>query len=281
MAEPEPVQPEALNAGESRLENLFRVTGNVFSGSGPEGDAAFEELANLGIKTVVSADGMKPDVELARKHGIEYVHIPIGYDRIPADAAAAMAKVLRERSGPYYVHCHHGKHRGPALAAIALRVKTQCDDEDMLAWLTLAGVGEEYAGLWRDAVAFQPESIEGLDPELVEAASLGGIIEAMAAASRAWDRIKLCEKAEWQVPPGHADVSPPHEAVMLHEHFREMARQSYEKYDDAEFDEAMTHAVDVTGQLATALGDGNGARASEAFALVGKSCKSCHYDWRN
>jgi hypothetical protein len=32
------------------------------------------------VKTIVSVDGGKPDVETARKHGIRYVHLPIGYD---------------------------------------------------------------------------------------------------------------------------------------------------------------------------------------------------------
>jgi cytochrome c556 len=68
---------------------------------------------------------------------------------------------------------------------------------------------------------------------------------------------------------------------MLNEHFREMARQAYEKYDDDEFAEAMTHAVDATTQLSKALAANNAPRASAAFALVAKSCKDCHYDWRD
>jgi hypothetical protein len=197
------------------------------------------------------------------------------------EASAALAKTLQTKPGPFYVHCHHGKHRGPALGAIALRLQTQCDDETVLNWLDRAGVSKAYQGLWKDAVAFRPQAVEGTDPELHEAVELGGIVEAMAAASRTWDRVKACEAAGWKAPSGHADVSPPHEAVILNEHFREMTRHEYEGYAAAEFTEALTHAVDVTAQLSKALAASDSDAASKAFALVGRSCKNCHHDWRD
>ncbi len=42
------------------LPNFFAVGTNLFSGGQPEGDAAFAELARLGVKTIVSVDGAKP-----------------------------------------------------------------------------------------------------------------------------------------------------------------------------------------------------------------------------
>ena len=37
---------------------------------------------------------------------------------INEDEIAMIAKTFREVEGPFYVHCYHGKHRGPAAAAI-------------------------------------------------------------------------------------------------------------------------------------------------------------------
>jgi hypothetical protein len=62
------------------LPNLVRVHEKVISGGLPEGDAAFQELAALGVKTIISVDGMTPDVGMAAKHGLRYVHLPHGYD---------------------------------------------------------------------------------------------------------------------------------------------------------------------------------------------------------
>src|SRR5688500_19183961 len=68
----------ALNLPE--LENAHVVTDKVLSGAQPEDAKAFETLARLGVKTIISVDGAAPDVETARKYGIRYVHLPIKYD---------------------------------------------------------------------------------------------------------------------------------------------------------------------------------------------------------
>src|SRR4051794_15740036 len=65
------------------LHNVFRVSARVYSGSVPEGDEGFASLHSLGIKTVISVDGMQPDVEAAGRYGLGYVHLPFGYDGVP------------------------------------------------------------------------------------------------------------------------------------------------------------------------------------------------------
>ena len=74
------------------IHNAFRVTDRILSGSQPEGDAAFAELARLGVKTIVSVDGAKPDVASARKNGMRYIHLPFGYDGIPAERIAQLTR---------------------------------------------------------------------------------------------------------------------------------------------------------------------------------------------
>src|SRR4051812_44306767 len=58
------------------LENVARVSRELYSGGVPEGDPGFETLQRLGIRTIVSVDGMEPDLERARKHGMRCVHLP-------------------------------------------------------------------------------------------------------------------------------------------------------------------------------------------------------------
>ncbi len=48
------------------LHNLLQVSGNVFSGAEPKTDAAFGQLAELGVNVIVSVDGVQPKVELAK-----------------------------------------------------------------------------------------------------------------------------------------------------------------------------------------------------------------------
>jgi hypothetical protein len=53
----EPRSPVKLDV--AGLHNVFRITPNLYSGSGPEGDEAFAALQKLGIKTVLSVDGIR------------------------------------------------------------------------------------------------------------------------------------------------------------------------------------------------------------------------------
>src|SRR5262245_48277837 len=101
------------------LPCAIEIHPQVISGGLPEGEAAFQDLAALGIKTIISVDGATPDVATAKKHGLRYVHLPHGYDGISAARAAELAKAVRDLPGPIYIHCHHGKHRSPAAAAVA------------------------------------------------------------------------------------------------------------------------------------------------------------------
>ena len=101
------------------LPNPVQVHTNVISGGLPKGDEAFRELKSLGVQTVISVDGTKPDVKTANKYGIRYVHLPHGYDGISEARVKELAKAVRELDGPIYIHCHHGKHRSPAAASVA------------------------------------------------------------------------------------------------------------------------------------------------------------------
>src|SRR5688572_9674967 len=54
-------------ADKTHLPNAYQLTEKVISGGLPEGDVAFQELADLGVKTVISVDGAKPDIATAKK----------------------------------------------------------------------------------------------------------------------------------------------------------------------------------------------------------------------
>src|SRR5579863_6419147 len=65
-----PSQTAELRAlGDARLLNAHWLTPRVLAGAQPEGAAGFKDLAALGVRTVISVDGARPDVELARQAG--------------------------------------------------------------------------------------------------------------------------------------------------------------------------------------------------------------------
>jgi protein tyrosine phosphatase (PTP) superfamily phosphohydrolase (DUF442 family) len=264
------------------LHNLLQVTDRIYSGGEPRDDAAFAELAKLGVKTVVSVDGAKPKVDLARKHGLRYVHIPIGYDGVSGDAGRSLASLVRNGEAPFYVHCHHGRHRGPAAAAVACIADGAADGKAALAILEKAGTSPGYGGLWRDVEAYIPPSASEELPELVEVAEVGSLAAAMAQIDRASDNLKLCEAAGWQTPADHPDVAPPQEALLLKEGFHETARQLAENNDyDQQFLTWITEAETTAARLESALNGDDNQAAGAAFAEVQSQCKRCHTEYRD
>lgn len=272
------------------LHNVLRLTEGVYSGSEPHGEEGFASLAALGVKTVVSVDGAKPNVELARRHGLRYVHIPIGYDGVPEAAGLSLARVVKEAQadeaqadetlGPIYIHCHHGKHRGPAAAAVACIASGAATSESAIDILTRAGTSKDYAGLWRDVQAFTPPPDDAVLPELVEAAEVGSFAAAMAQLDRGFDNLKLCRAAKWNTPADHPDIVPAQEALLVREGLHEAGRHLADEYDQ-EFRAWLADAERAANDLEHSLRDGHAADAEALFISLEKSCKQCHAQHRD
>lgn len=273
------------------LHNVLRLTPKLYSGSGPEGDKEFEALWKLGIKTVVSVDGARPHLELATKYGLKYVHLPIGYDGVPRDKALLLFKTLTEMPGPVYIHCHHGKHRGPAAAAIGLMCADEkCGVEKALTVLQKAGTDPRYVGLFQSVRQFRRptrKEIAGLPAQLPEVVKAAAFTEAMVHLDHHWDNLKLIRKAGWKTPPTHPDLDPPHEALQVVESFREMARLKDVVGRPVDFRGWLTEGAARSAGLEKVLrgakktGKLDPVLAEKAFAAASQVCSKCHASYRD
>lgn len=95
-------QLRGLKGIHTGIQNPFQVMPGLFCGSGPEGEAGFPSLKKRGIRTIISVAGARPNVESARKHGMRYVHLPIGYSSVPEETGLPIARVVRDLPGPVY-----------------------------------------------------------------------------------------------------------------------------------------------------------------------------------
>lgn len=264
------------------VENLLRLTQRIYSGGEPDTAAAMKQLSDLGIKTLLSVDGARPNVELAADYGMRYVHVPIGYDGVSADAAAALNKAVREVEGPIFVHCHHGQHRGPAAAAICVITETGIKPKQAAKILETAGTSRDYAGLWRDVSTFKPRQDTASLPDLVETASVDSFVAAMASLGRAHDHLKLLQQNAWVTPVDHPDLVAAQQALILYEGFQESIRflQQSNPYDSAIATE-MAASVQLATTLQTQLESSNQQAADTVFVSLQQACKQCHADYRN
>ncbi|MGH7972134.1 MAG: cytochrome c [Limisphaerales bacterium] len=266
------------------LRNTFHVTARIYSGSQPDSDAAFEALTKLGVKTIVSVDGSKPDVEGAHKFGLHYVHLPFGYDGVPTNRVADLAKVIQIEPGPFYVHCHHGMHRGPTAVAVMCEADEGWTPEQAVAWLRQVGTSDDYPGLYRSAREFKPPTPAELAaatnfPELAPTSSL---VDTMVAIDERSSWLKQSQQAGWKSPPGHPDMSPVHEAMMLWELFKEVPRATDLSGRTEDFRQKLDEAALAAENLHSVLAKpGAGPALDAAFSRSTQSCAACHKSYRN
>jgi len=273
------------------VHNLFALGTNVYSGSTPEGEEGFAALEKLGVKTIVSVDGGRPDVELAKKHGMRYVHLPHGYDGISTNLQLQLAKVGEALPGPIYVHCHHGKHRGPAAAAVICMAKDGWTSNQADAWLRAAGTSTNYAGLYGVVKDFKKPSaamLNAASSDFPETAKVSGLVDAMVGIDERWENLKAVRAAGYLPPKNHPDIKPANEAVILWEHYREAQRlpdtAQHGKDMVSRFKTAEDEAKEAERLLriyATGAKPDIRAQLDKSFDVMGKTCASCHKAFRD
>jgi protein tyrosine phosphatase (PTP) superfamily phosphohydrolase (DUF442 family) len=269
-----------------QLPNPYRIHEKVISGGLPEGDAAFAELAALGVKTVISVDGMKPDVERAKKHGLRYVHLPHGYDGVPEIRGQELAKAVRDLPGPIYIHCHHGKHRSPAAAAVACVGAGLIEPSAAELILKTAGTSESYRGLYdsaRDARAFEKALLDSLPADFPEQSAIPPMAEGMVALEHTWDHVKQIAAAGWKTPPDHPALDPAHEALILREHFTELLRLDESAKEPEKFRQLLRDSETAAQGLEDVLRAQpvTAEKAQAAMTIMEKNCAECHKEFRN
>lgn len=273
------------------LRNVFSLGQGIYSGSSPLRDEDFAALKRLGVKNIVSVDGARPLADLARKHGMLYVHLPHGYDGIKPELRLKLAKAAQILEPPVYVHCHHGKHRGPAAAAVMRMSSQGWGAAQAKAFLETAGTAANYAGLYEAVRSFRPPSERELGDtpsDFVEAAEVGGLVEAMVRVDAQWENLKAARAAAYGTPTDHPDLKPANEAVILWELYREAQRLPEveesaaalrDKFKTAEA--GAKEAERLLGVFAARPTPGLRAELDRVFDGMGRACSSCHKEHRD
>ena len=274
------------------LPNAIQIHDKVISGGQPDGEQAFRELKEFGIKTLISVDGAEPDLALATKYGFRYVHLPHGYDGIPPKRVAELAKAVREFEGPIYIHCHHGKHRSPAAAAAACVSAGLIAPTASSAILTLAGTNKNYRGLFEsvaNAKRMEDDVLDALEAEFPEIAKLTPMAEAMVELDQTHDHLKQFSMVGWTKLPTHPDMDPAHESLLLREHFAEMLRLESVAKNPEGFLKMLKESKADAESLEAAIRQWNRSIKSvpvptgltESLERISVNCTTCHRQYRD
>jgi len=287
------VQPPATDASTPAeypgLHNVVAFGEGVYSGSVPYGEeGAWETLAAMGIRTIISVDGAPPDVGGAGAHGMRYVHLPIGYNGVNEARTLELARALRDLEGPVYIHCHHGKHRSAGAAGAAQVTLGRLTPQQAVARMKVSGTSPSYVGLYQcvEAAEHQPDPvIDTASNAFPERSITTGMVQAMVEIDHAFEHLKLIEKANWKAPADHPDLVPAAEAGRLADLLRNLQ-------DDPD---TLAHPAEMMAWLleqsaiAAALEDGlvagadavGGATLSGHLKQIADGCKQCHAKYRD
>ena len=289
-SDPSPPSKAAVPISCTSLSNLFSLSPRLYSASAPETKEAYAFLDELGIKTIISVDGTSPNVAGARKFGIRYIHLPVGYNGTTTSNALRLIKAVQVSAGPVLVHCHHGQHRGPFAAALIAQALDNWTPTQALAWLTAAGTSPEYHSLFAQAANFRapsPQELSRVSTNFPEKAGVSGLVETMIQIDTQFEHLHSIQSAGYAAPPGHPDLFPANEALLLAELYREALRSTEVHQRGADFKAQLESAESEAWELqrffkAHPIIEGSNLTAArDLFSRVHQRCLSCHASHRN
>lgn len=290
------------------LANVYALSATIVSGGEPLEEVALDHLRSWGVRTIVSVDGKMPDVEAAEARGMRYVHIPLRYQGMTEEQVQQLAKTFRELEPPFYVHCFHGVHRGPAAAALGRVVRDGATREQAMAemrqWCRTAA---KYEGLYETIASAEmptPEASASYAFDFpTRHPSPDGVRSTMVALTRVHDDLKILASHAWMADPAHPDLDSFRSAEQIAGFFRhatELPRVVQGPEDQRVWmDEARAASDDLLealrvlrdgprqdGALLEGLARENAMRhatsqADEAFGRLKQSCVDCHTPYRN
>lgn len=279
---PQPNEPVRIDA--DYLPNAIQVTPGVYSGGLPRGADGFRELRELGVRTVISVDGIIPDVETAKRFGLSYAHLPFGYDGIPEFRAAELTKAITALPGPVYIHCHHGTNRSPAAAAAACVGAGYLTPEQAVAMLNLAGTKPKYSGLYQSVKEMRPideQRLEKMPADFPEIADVPPMAAAMVEIAHRFTRMKSLRLAGWR--SSMSKTGPADKALLLREQFTELLRTDEVKSRPEAFRTLLRKSEQAGFALEKSLRATpvNTTKADDALLTIAANCASCHARFRN
>jgi len=270
------------------IHRFYALSKNIFTGSEPK-NSDFHFLHQQGIKTIISVDAVRPKVEEAKKHHLTYFHVPIGYTKLSTQQVNMVVKAIISAQKPIYIHCHHGKHRGPTVASMALIVLEDVDRDRAVNEMKKIGTSKNYKGLYETVRQFEiPNSIELENlPFPFSTAPVESFTEKMGNLDRHWDEIKKISARQWKNNPEHPDIDLAHEALQVAECFSEIIRLKSMKEKPEGFIELLNDAKKLSWVFEDLIRNKavskkyDIGKIKKQFDLINTNCKNCHQKYRN
>jgi hypothetical protein len=165
------------------------------------------------------------------------------------------------------------------------------DPQDALGALESAGTSRHYRGLYASAVGARPidgKKLDALQASFPEVAEAPPMVEAMVAIEHRHDHLKRLSGHGWSSLVDHPDIAAAHEALLLREHFTELARTDEVGRQPEEFRRLLAEGERRALTLEELLGQADARpsaadvdRYDAALEAVTQNCTACHTRFRD
>lgn len=269
------------------LKQVVAFQDNLYSGSRPESEVGIRDLIRLNVATIICVDGIPSEVEAARRHGIETIHIPLKYNAPNESQILDLCSAfsMNRSLGNVYIHCHHGKHRSAAAAALLSIALGLSNVQEMKDRMQVSGTSQHYTGLWEAVEKQQLISISEVNKNKKKFPSMvkpTGMTAQMIEIDTALDRLLLVKQSQWTVPDAHPDLAPAADAGFIAEIFRSMKFEAEPKFSNKRFLNHTSNALQKASRLEQVLikETVDIGLLDQCFRQLKQSCIQCHTTWR-
>jgi protein tyrosine phosphatase (PTP) superfamily phosphohydrolase (DUF442 family) len=267
------------------LKNVVRVNDKLYCGSQPQTPEAFAELQKLGVKTVICIDAVTPLAMTASQAGLKYVHIPCGFQNAE-EMAPRLQAALDANAAPFYVHCHNGRPRTPALVAMLARSTAGWNDDQVRKFLDDNGVTDTYPGLRRAALEYRPSEAKPGSPEPVAAPTkTTPVAQTMASLLADWDPLQAASAKGFATADAAETAALAQNAKNAAKRFDDLAITPIMREWDPDFVTQLKNCAKELRELDKQLQAPEFPTQRDAavarFKAISAQCGACHKQYRN
>jgi len=267
------------------LTQVVAFQDHIVSGAKPDGVNGFESLMKMDVSVIICVDGVTPDVKTAHHYGIKTIHVPLKYGAPSNEQIFDLATISsRVTRGNIYIHCHQGKHRSAAAAAIVSIALGSMTVDEAKARMLVSQTSPEYKGLWESVQYMDVIDVFDLmcnEKQYPSTVVPEGIASQMIAIDEAMDNVTRIQEANWAAPTSHPDLIGAAEVGVIADLFRKMHVSQEASQFPVDFETQLVNAIHQASGLEEALLE-NVPRheLDEYMQRVEQTCISCHAMFR-
>jgi protein tyrosine/serine phosphatase len=137
----------------SGVQNLYKITDNLYRSQQPSENGIKTLKRRLGIKTIINLRAFHSDKRKGRGQGLLTEELSVKTWHIEDEDVVKVLSLLRKQgNGPFLIHCQHGADRTGLMSAMYRIVEQGWTKEDAVSEMVNGGYG--FHAIWTNIITY-------------------------------------------------------------------------------------------------------------------------------